>query len=279
MATNNSSNQQFTDNTDGFSIGGGTTSRSLSVTSGNVSVTGGGSNTYYFPINSDTLMGLASTDTVTGVKTFTSKINAAASTTTAASLNIPAGTAPTTPLAGDIYYANSHLYAYIGSTAFPLDVVSLSTQVTGTLPIANGGTGSVTQNFVDLSSSQTIAGVKTFSSPIAGSVTKRVVSLTAVSSTYTPNISTTDISLINSPSANFTIANPTGTPTDGQQLTFRIASGSTGYTPTWGTAYLSSGAASLPSASLPASKTITLNFTYDASRAIWVLLTSDSVGY
>ena len=35
--------------------------------------------------------------------------------------------------------------------------------VTGIVAIANGGTGSTTQNFVDLSNNQTIAGVKTFS--------------------------------------------------------------------------------------------------------------------
>jgi hypothetical protein len=31
------------------------------------------------------------------------------------------------------------------------------------IPVANGGTGSATQNFVDLSAAQTIAGTKTFS--------------------------------------------------------------------------------------------------------------------
>jgi len=39
----------------------------------------------------------------------------------------------------------------------------LTTDVTGILPIANGGTGSSTQNFVDLTTTQTIAGSKTFS--------------------------------------------------------------------------------------------------------------------
>ena len=34
----------------------------------------------------------------------------------------------------------------------------------GTVPIVNGGTGSATQNFVDLTNAQTVAGVKTFSS-------------------------------------------------------------------------------------------------------------------
>lgn len=34
----------------------------------------------------------------------------------------------------------------------------------GALPVANGGTGSATQNFVDLTTGQTVAGVKTFNS-------------------------------------------------------------------------------------------------------------------
>jgi hypothetical protein len=51
--------------------------------------------------------------------------------------------------------------------------VTLTTDVTGILPIANGGTGSSTQNFVDLTTTQTIAGSKTFSGTtiINGSLT------------------------------------------------------------------------------------------------------------
>ena len=41
--------------------------------------------------------------------------------------------------------------------------VTLTTDVTGVLSVANGGTGSSTQNFVDLTTAQTIAGSKTFS--------------------------------------------------------------------------------------------------------------------
>ncbi|HJV18924.1 MAG TPA: hypothetical protein VJ552_03510 [Sediminibacterium sp.] len=41
-----------------------------------------------------------------------------------------------------------------------------ASNVTGVVAISNGGTGSATQNFVDLSSIQTVAGVKTFSSNI-----------------------------------------------------------------------------------------------------------------
>ena len=47
-----------------------------------------------------------------------------------------------------------------------LSGVDLASQVTGTLPVANGGTGSATLNFVDLSSAQTVGGAKTFSTAI-----------------------------------------------------------------------------------------------------------------
>ncbi|MCZ2485086.1 beta strand repeat-containing protein [Aquirufa antheringensis] len=40
---------------------------------------------------------------------------------------------------------------------------NLSTEVTNVLPLANGGTGSSTKNFVDLTSAQTVAGTKSFS--------------------------------------------------------------------------------------------------------------------
>ncbi len=42
----------------------------------------------------------------------------------------------------------------------------LTTGVTGILPIANGGTGSSSQNFVDLSSTQSVGGAKTFSAAL-----------------------------------------------------------------------------------------------------------------
>ena len=42
----------------------------------------------------------------------------------------------------------------------------LTSGVTGTLPVSSGGTGSSTQNFVDLTTAQTIAGAKTFNSDL-----------------------------------------------------------------------------------------------------------------
>jgi len=45
---------------------------------------------------------------------------------------------------------------------------SISSGLTGVLPLANGGTGSATQNFVDLTTTQTVGGAKTFSSTVTG---------------------------------------------------------------------------------------------------------------
>ena len=59
----------------------------------------------------------------------------------------------------------------------------LTTGVTGTLPVANGGTGSTTKNFVDLTTNQTIAGQKTFSN------TMNVSALTIGSSLATGGLS------------------------------------------------------------------------------------------
>jgi len=98
-------------------------------------------------------------------------------------------------------------------------------------------------------------------------------------STYTPNIGTTYKALINNPTANFTVANPTGSPFDGQQLFLLITSSGTGYVPSWGTAYLSSGSIALPTAALPASVTCTFGLKYDAARTKWILLAADLVGY
>jgi hypothetical protein len=47
-------------------------------------------------------------------------------------------------------------------------VGSISSGLTGVLPVANGGTGSATQNFVDLTNTQTVGGAKTFSSTVTG---------------------------------------------------------------------------------------------------------------
>ena len=65
MAKSSAVNLDITPNADGYSIAGGTTSRTLTLTAGNVTLSAGGSNTYTMPSATDTLVGRASTDTLT----------------------------------------------------------------------------------------------------------------------------------------------------------------------------------------------------------------------
>ncbi len=53
-----------------------------------------------------------------------------------------------------------------GFTAGQIPSLDASKIATGVLPVANGGTGSGTKNFVDLSNNQTVGGVKTFTSNV-----------------------------------------------------------------------------------------------------------------
>lgn len=55
------------------------------------------------------------------VVTWTTALTLGASTTTKASLNLPSGVAPSSPLAGDLWYDGTHLRVRIGSTTYQLD--------------------------------------------------------------------------------------------------------------------------------------------------------------
>lgn len=62
--------------------------------------------------------------------------------------------------------------------------IALASDVTGQLPVANGGTGSATQNFVDLTTAQAaIAGAKTFTGLLTGSARIRATSTGASTGT------------------------------------------------------------------------------------------------
>lgn len=99
----------------------------------------------------------------------------------------------------------------------------------------------------------------------------RVTTLTASSGAYTPDPGATDIAVIDTPTAAFTVADPSGAPADGDQLIIRIRSGATAYTPTWGSGYAGGANTPLPS-SCTASAADVLGFAYDATSGLWFLL-------
>lgn len=106
--------------------------------------------------------------------------------------SIATGTLPATAggtginnyLVGDILYASTATAlsrlpsAAVGNALISNGVgvapswgkIDLSTHVQGTIPISLGGTGSSTQNFVDISTNQTIQGVKIFAEQITGNI-------------------------------------------------------------------------------------------------------------
>lgn len=174
------------------------------------------------------------------------------------------------------YYGNGIITNnFIYKGAIGVEIASTSTGA-----FVGSNVTSSTTTPLSNSSTSTVFGIDSSSAQILTnkSIIKRVTALTVSGSTYTPDVDTTDIATISSPTAAFTIANPTGTFNDGQQLTVRILSGTTAYGITWGTEYISSGIATLPTTGV-ASKTITMGFQYDATKAALVLLAVDNTGY
>jgi Repeat of unknown function (DUF5907) len=98
-----------------------------------------------------------------------------------------------------------------------------STHLSAALPVNQGGTGSVTQNFVDLSTSQTIAGAKTFSTGVSAA-TLQVTGGTPGTGKVLTSDSSGNATWQTAASGSNTLAGDTdvniASPTDGQVLTY-----------------------------------------------------------
>lgn len=87
------------------------------------------------------------------------------------------------------------------------------------------------------------------------------------SATPTPNIDTTKAYTLTALAANATFGAPTGTPTNGQQLTIRVKDNGTARTLAWNAAYRAVGA-SLPTATV-AGKTLYVELAYNSTSTTW----------
>jgi hypothetical protein len=156
------------------------------VTGGTATGTGTNGNVYLGLIghvavkNASSFSGTLSMDSLTANRTFTYPDTTGTVALTTSNITGSAATI-TTARTVQTNLASTAAASFNGSA-------NITPGVTGILPVANGGTGSTTQNFVDLTTAQTVAGVKTFSSAPASTVATGTAPLTITSTTKVTNL-------------------------------------------------------------------------------------------
>jgi len=168
--------------------------------------------------------------------------------------------------------------------------VDLTVDVTGALPVGNGGTGATTLTGVLVGNgTSAVTAVTAPSGAVVGTsdtqtlsnktVTPRVNTTTS-SATPSINTDTTDMFTITALAAAITsmTTNLTGTPVNGQKLLIRIKDNGTARSVTWGSSFTSSNIATLLSTTV-ISKTHLVGLIYDSTAAKWVCVACDPGGY
>jgi hypothetical protein len=158
-------------------------------------------------------------------------------------------------------------------------IIDLTDQVTGVLPVANGGTGAAT--LTGLVVGNGISPMSVVTAPTGAVVgttdtqtltnkrmTSRVVSIT--SNTVTINADTTDQYNAQVVGGFITVNAPTGTPTDGQKLILRVLDSGTSGAFTWNAIWRAVGTV-LPGATV-VNKVTYVGAVYNASAVKWDVL-------
>ena len=94
---------------------------------------------------------------------------------------------------------------------------------------------------------------------------------TTSTATLTPDVSTDDLFTVTAQAATITLANPTGTPVEGQKIIVRIKDNGTARSIQYGTQYRGSSELALPTTTT-ISKTIYLGFIYNSTDTKWDLV-------
>lgn len=156
--------------------------------------------------------------------------------------------------------------------------VDLAVDVTGTLPLANGGTNATdaagarsslglgnvdnTSNATERAATRTLSGAR---------ITARI-GTTASSATPTPDADANDQYNVTALAAGATFGAPTGTPTDGQKLLIRIKDNGTARALAYNAAYRAIGIA-LPTTTV-INKTLYLGMVWNAADSKWDVLSA-----
>jgi hypothetical protein len=195
------------------------------------------------------------------------------SVTTSGNLTL-GGTLAVTPSDFASQTANTFLAAPNGTAGAPTfrtilaaDIPTLNqnttgtaANVTGTVAIANGGTGATTLAGASIA---TYAGTETLTN-------KRInprVSTAASTATLTPDISSFDQYNLTAQAAGLTVAAPTGTPVDGNKIMFRFLDDGTARAITWNGTYTVIGV-TLPTTTV-INKMLYVGCIYNAANTRW----------
>jgi hypothetical protein len=169
--------------------------------------------------------------------------------------------------------------------------VDLAVDVTGTLPVANGGTGGASQTLNNVLLGNGTGGFQNVAPGTAGFIlgsngttwqSQPLQRINTVASSATPAINTDTTDQFNITALAVAITSMTtsltGTPRDGQMLMVRIKDNATARAIAWGASFVSSGVATLLATTV-ISKTHLVGLKYDAAAAKWVCIAVDAVGY